>query len=107
MFCPLCLEHVLEEKYSHGIEVDVCPNCKGVWLDRGELEKLAAQVPAPPPQPPTPAPVPSHLDDRDVHREPRISADTLGAKKPKKKKKKKRKGLGDLLDDVFDDVLDF
>ncbi len=105
MFCPLCLDHVLEEKYSHGIEVDVCPNCKGVWLDRGELEKLAAQVPAAPPQPPAPAPVPSDLDDR--RREPRISADTLGGKpSKKKKKKKKRKGLGNLLDDVFDDVLD-
>jgi Zn-finger nucleic acid-binding protein len=25
---------------KHGIEIDVCPGCRGVWLDRGELEKL-------------------------------------------------------------------
>jgi Zn-finger nucleic acid-binding protein len=23
-----------------GVEVDYCPNCRGVWLDRGELDKL-------------------------------------------------------------------
>ncbi len=32
-----------------GVEFDMCPNCRGVWLDRGELEKLlaAARDPAP------------------------------------------------------------
>lgn len=25
-----------------GIEFDICPTCRGVWLDRGELEKLLA-----------------------------------------------------------------
>lgn len=41
-----------------GVEFDICPQCRGVWLDRGELEKLmeaatasAAQY-APPPTPP-------------------------------------------------------
>jgi len=24
----------------HGIEIDYCPQCRGVWLDRGELDKL-------------------------------------------------------------------
>jgi Zn-finger nucleic acid-binding protein len=24
----------------HGIEIDYCPNCRGVWLDRGELDKI-------------------------------------------------------------------
>lgn len=27
-----------------GVEIDVCPRCSGVWLDAGELEKIAAQV---------------------------------------------------------------
>jgi Zn-finger nucleic acid-binding protein len=34
-----------------GIEVDYCPKCRGVWLDRGELDKLidrAAMAPAAP-----------------------------------------------------------
>lgn len=36
-----------------GIEIDHCPTCRGVWLDRGELDKIiersAAQAPAPEP----------------------------------------------------------
>ncbi|PZA07361.1 MULTISPECIES: zf-TFIIB domain-containing protein [unclassified Meiothermus] len=27
-----------------GVELDICPTCRGVWLDRGELEKLLGQV---------------------------------------------------------------
>jgi Zn-finger nucleic acid-binding protein len=48
-----------------GVQFDMCPNCRGVWLDRGELEKLmaaGAQEAAPPPQgmpyAPGPAPAP-------------------------------------------------
>ncbi len=38
-----------------GIEIDYCPTCRGVWLDRGELDKiiersLTQQAPTPPPQ---------------------------------------------------------
>ena len=43
----------------HGIEIDYCPNCRGVWLDRGELDKIierAAAELAPPAAAPTPAP---------------------------------------------------
>jgi Zn-finger nucleic acid-binding protein len=39
-----------------GVEFDMCPTCRGVWLDRGELEKLVAGSSAPPensePRPP-------------------------------------------------------
>ena len=41
-----------------GIEIDYCPQCRGVWLDRGELDKIierstaAAPPPAPAPQAP-------------------------------------------------------
>jgi Zn-finger nucleic acid-binding protein len=37
-----------------GIEIDYCPTCRGVWLDRGELDKIidrAATQPAPTPAP--------------------------------------------------------
>jgi Zn-finger nucleic acid-binding protein len=37
-----------------GVEIDYCPECRGVWLDRGELDKIlersAPQASAPPPQ---------------------------------------------------------
>jgi Zn-finger nucleic acid-binding protein len=40
MQCPVCDERLREvEKY--GVMIDICPACKGVWLDRGELEKIA------------------------------------------------------------------
>ncbi|QIK97287.1 hypothetical protein G7076_11240 [Sphingomonas sp. HDW15A] len=43
-----------------GIEIDYCPTCRGVWLDRGELDKIiersSAVEAAPPPPPPSPQP---------------------------------------------------
>lgn len=39
MICPLCqLELKIVER--QGIEIDYCPKCRGVWLDRGELDKM-------------------------------------------------------------------
>ena len=48
-----------------GVEIDYCPQCRGVWLDRGELDKLiergeASAASAPPPR----------ERDRDFEREP-------------------------------------
>lgn len=40
MRCPMCEDAVLQVSHRHGIEVDTCPRCKGIWLDRGELEKI-------------------------------------------------------------------
>jgi Zn-finger nucleic acid-binding protein len=35
-----------------GVEIDYCPSCRGVWLDRGELDKIIERsAAAPPPQP--------------------------------------------------------
>jgi Zn-finger nucleic acid-binding protein len=39
MFCPSC-QNTLRERERDGVMLDVCPGCGGVWLDRGELEKL-------------------------------------------------------------------
>lgn len=39
MSCPVCtVALVISER--QGIEIDYCPQCRGVWLDRGELDKL-------------------------------------------------------------------
>jgi Zn-finger nucleic acid-binding protein len=43
MRCPRCEERVLEERERDGIMIDGCPTCRGIWLDRGELEKLLAR----------------------------------------------------------------
>lgn len=39
MDCPACRTR-LQPYEKRGVEIDVCPGCRGVWLDRGELEKL-------------------------------------------------------------------
>lgn len=44
MNCPRCASAVLDERERNGIQVDVCPSCRGVWLDRGELERLIAKA---------------------------------------------------------------
>nr|MBA4769286.1 zf-TFIIB domain-containing protein [Sphingobium sp.] len=39
MLCPVC--HVgLAMTDRQGVEIDYCPQCRGVWLDRGELDKI-------------------------------------------------------------------
>jgi uncharacterized protein len=38
--CPVCPESTLAMSERQGVEIDYCPNCRGVWLDRGELDKL-------------------------------------------------------------------
>ncbi|MGE3174070.1 MAG: zf-TFIIB domain-containing protein [Planctomycetota bacterium] len=40
MRCPRCETPVLDERDRDGVTLDQCPECRGVWLDRGELEKL-------------------------------------------------------------------
>lgn len=40
MNCPACKDTVLSMSERNGIEIDYCPNCRGVWLDRGELDKI-------------------------------------------------------------------
>jgi Zn-finger nucleic acid-binding protein len=43
MKCPKC-EVLLNEVTRAGVLVDVCPRCLGMWLERGELEKIAARL---------------------------------------------------------------
>jgi uncharacterized protein len=44
MNCPRCANVILEERERDSLLVDVCAVCRGVWLDRGELEKLIARA---------------------------------------------------------------
>lgn len=55
MKCPTCPDATLVMTDRQGVEIDYCPACRGIWLDRGELDKLleragamsAAQAPNP------------------------------------------------------------
>jgi Zn-finger nucleic acid-binding protein len=64
-----------------GVEIDYCPTCRGVWLDRGELDKIIER--SAPAAAPTRAAPPSRGHDEDRGYE-----------------KKKRRGS--FLDDIFD-----
>jgi Zn-finger nucleic acid-binding protein len=101
--CPLCRDIDLEPRFSRGIEVDVCPRCRGLWLDRGELERLLDEGGAPPPpaapMPPPPT-VPRTEPRRDRDWDDR-NWDDRGRPGGKKKKSKAKK-----LADLFEEVLD-
>lgn len=51
-----------------GVEIDYCPTCRGVWLDRGELDKIIERNATPPPPPPS---APRRDHDRDEYDRPR------------------------------------
>ena len=57
MLCPLD-QTVLVMSERQGIEIDYCPTCRGVWLDRGELDKIIERnvQTAVPPMPQSAAP---------------------------------------------------
>jgi Zn-finger nucleic acid-binding protein len=40
MKCPRCIDKELLMSERQGVEIDYCPECRGVWLDRGELDKI-------------------------------------------------------------------
>ena len=39
VFCPAC-GAAMEIRDRHGVQIDLCPHCRGVWLDKGELDLL-------------------------------------------------------------------
>lgn len=69
MKCPTCKEPNLVISERKGIEIDYCPECRGIWLDRGELDKILEKSreeeprqreQAPQYQPPHPGQHPGH-----------------------------------------------
>jgi len=103
MKCPIDnVELVMSER--QGIEVDYCPQCRGVWLDRGELDKIierSAQQEAPrqaydaPPQQGHQAP--SQPEPRYEDRRPQQGYDQRYD--PHRKPQKRRESfLGELFD---------
>lgn len=89
MKCPLCRDTDLEPRFAQGTEVDVCPRCRGLWLDRGELERLLATDAEP-----AVVSRPDRERDRDSHDD--------RDRRPSKPRKSRSKRLADLLDDVLD-----
>ena len=92
MKCPVD-ETVLVMSERSGVEIDYCPQCRGVWLDRGELDKMIeADLASSPPPPPAPVAEARRGDYRDDYRDDYREQDRSD-RKPKKKNM-----LGELFD---------
>lgn len=95
MKCPVCPETNLLISERQGIEIDYCPSCRGVWLDRGELDKIIERSTHDVPPAREAAPAPERRRDEYVApRHDRYDSDDARYY-PKKKKK-------DFLGDLFD-----
>jgi Zn-finger nucleic acid-binding protein len=82
--CPVD-DTVLSISDRQGIEIDYCPTCRGVWLDRGELDKLIERESR-------------WVEDQVREATPRPSAEREKHEEPKKKKKKPMSFLQDLME---------
>ena len=103
MKCPVC-DVALSISSREGVEIDFCPQCRGVWLDRGELDKVierasAAMVPAgggrderPPPR---------YEDERRYPDDRRYERDRYDRDRDDDRSDKRRKKRS-FLDDMFD-----
>ncbi|WEX07193.1 zf-TFIIB domain-containing protein [Chelativorans sp. AA-79] len=88
MQCPVDgSELVMSER--QGIEIDYCPKCRGVWLDRGELDKIVERT--------SQEGLSAQFDQRSRERDERGYRDdrNYGSQRPHKKKKS-------LLGEIFD-----
>ena len=85
MKCPVCNDVNLVMSERQSIEIDYCPQCRGVWLDRGELDKIIERSVSPSIQP--------KYESRET---PRHASESRNYKGHKKKK------LGGFLGDLFE-----
>lgn len=88
LLCPVCQTDLMMAD-RQGVEIDYCPKCRGVWLDRGELDKIierSAAYEAPPSRAPE--------DRRGEGRETYRGDDRRGYGKQYKRKS--------LLGEIFD-----
>ncbi len=98
MKCPIDQTDLVMADRS-GVEIDYCPKCRGVWLDRGELDKIiersgAAMTSAPPPPPPQA----ERYDDRDERGYDGRKSDS----RSHRGKRRRENPVSDLLGDIFD-----
>lgn len=93
MQCPVCDGVDLTMTTREGIEIDYCPKCRGVWLDRGELDKIIERSA---PAPETIAPQPQRPREDKYHDQPRAHHGYSDHDQYKRKKKKSL--LGELFD---------
>ena len=89
MKCPTCPDTALAIADRQGIEIDYCPQCRGVWLDRGELDKLIERAAMP-------AASPGAASSRPDSRPDFVDSDYRGAHRHPARRRKS------WLSDIFD-----
>ena len=97
MKCPVDNETLVIAERS-GVEIDYCPKCRGVWLDRGELDKIIDRAATVIPAPAAPQPEahrPEHYRDEDRFRD---RDDDDDWKRGKGKRHRRESFLSDLFD---------
>lgn len=87
MKCPVCKDVTLLMSEKKGVEIDYCPECRGIWLDRGELEKLVER---------------EEKTYQDVKREYKDDYEDKYEYKKYPKKKRRESFLGEVFD-IFGD----
>ncbi len=94
MKCPICTDENLVMADRQGIEIDYCPKCRGVWLDRGELDKIIERsAPA--------APAPSQSQSQS-HSQPQGRGDYRESSRDSGSHGYHKKKKGGLLGELFD-----
>ena len=88
MQCPVCAETQLVLAERQGIEIDYCPRCRGVWLDRGELDKVIERS----------ASMVSQVPDGGAYPHDRSRQDYYEAEHDYRGRRKRRGFLDDLFD---------
>ncbi|HVK36958.1 MAG TPA: zf-TFIIB domain-containing protein [Candidatus Kapabacteria bacterium] len=85
MNCPACNVSLLMSERS-GVEIDYCPQCRGVWLDRGELDKIIERS----------------AEETNYEGGKRYEREHRGSSHDASYQQKKHKKRDSFLDDLFD-----
>jgi uncharacterized protein len=111
MKCPRCETTMLDERERDGVTVDVCTQCRGLWLDRGELEKLISRATrdldeleqqSRAPQQPPPRPEPRHEPAYDPHQARSRRDSDHGHSDSRYGHPRRKKSFMEQLGDIFD-----
>ena len=93
MRCPNCNDTSLVMSDRQGVEIDYCPQCRGVWLDRGELDKLIERSMAA-----TPSPVSQPLQQQSGRRPDFVDSDHHPYPQSGYGQRKKKSWLSEIFD---------
>ena len=98
MKCPVCLQPDLVMSERQGIEIDYCPQCRGVWLDRGELDKLIERSATHSAPAPAPSSYERERDERQQHYQQRHADPQRYSSQQPYRKKRKESWLSEIFD---------